>query len=769
MNLTNLQPTPAPHLSSEEVVAPSSQKTQVTKLPSIILRPKAKHLPGLSDERQREISELKSSSEWKKFIEKGTNKAESVEQFFGRWNLKGTEFSKEDVEELYRMMKEHPLSHTPFYALFGLKFSSLLEEFSSLKNTFPPEMVSHYGKQWCFVYKKCYAELLAILANDFDSDFAFFGKLNIKVNCMVIEHLSGEMQKTLKIELSKKKSLERYIQQPHQLNYDKRISSFMIQWDKTCQLFIKFLSSPEAVDLLLNAKLERCSGVSEAMPLSTLLDMQKAGKNFYKYVAFLRQCIDESKIPIPNEIKLMFEDVLTRMKPTMFDEPCTSPQEITALCKNLYHTIFCYIENINELTSLYYTMGKENSEFHRILSHFFCCNAWMKDFLAVLDKTFLPVINPLHQIQQLHEHRALLNMQLICNFDDATTSINPRRKFSTHFRINYKQYPAKLRSIYREFIVKRDNLCTFSSIQQKGEELKKSSDKNKLLRREYSMRDIIKAMQDLIKRDIRPCYAMRESLEQLSREIKEITYHTLYELSNYKDESPDELRGLPLLDLTEDLARMLVLKYDLDMTLEGKSEWSCEFPPEYLQFLDLEHASETSSTSSWSDGDNSVTLHENSNLEDQEEMFPNLEAYENQSKSIEPDSASLKTMQPALDLDALISKPPVKKLEETDAPVLSIVTVPRSRQIIPTKKSAALPHVSVDARDLGLKKGMKPLQAVRVLTKLKLTPIEGKKHTKLMDPQGHLVTVIKRHETLDAGLIHAIKEQIAQHFGLKKN
>lgn len=761
---------PSPSFLSEGVTPPylpASPPAAISSVRDIVFSPKTRQFPpSISAKKRREISQLKFSSQQKAMLEESTRKAKSADQFFGRWNVQGTAFSQADVDELYRMMSAHPMSHgISFYSLFGMEFCSLLEELKSLEKLkfLSSENLSSCMRLWHDKYVECYSNLLNLAGTKPVPIFVLKG--SIKVN--TIEGFYLGMQKILTSELAQKKAqaASPKIQAFHQRRYDEQVSPFLARWNRTRQLFEKFLVSPQAFVLLYEAKLTKCCGVRKAMPLSTLSDVRIVGKNFYKYAAFLKQCIDDVEPAIPTEVKAMFGSLLTRMKPLMFDEP-TSPREMTALCEDLYGRVTGYIDDLILLENRADTLSMRGQ--------LRCCGAWMCDFLNVLETTILSVTNPLHHIRRLHETRALLNLGIMIDkcvvwslkeyeFNASATAHEVKVKFdaadidnpenrvegiqemfatqlpervheslldawvqvSMHSRWNDETCPPTLRSIYQEFLIALANLYTFSTIQQKEQEIKSSPDKEVYLKNEELI-DLCAAIGNYAGRGIRPSLVMRESLEQISRKFKVLTNDTLRNLSQYANEHPNEMRGLPLLEMTEDLARMLILVHDLDIVLYGQSEWSCELPSEYLQLLALEQDTEASSTFSGSEEEAPAEL---------------------------PVSSTGNLLE-----DSEISTPPasVKKQEGTPSAAL------KSCETLPAKERLSRPKEPVTVRNIGLKKGMQARQVARVLEKLGLVAIEGARHTKLEDAQGRLVTVVPRHGTLSAGVLHAIQEQVDQ-------
>jgi hypothetical protein len=702
-----------------------------------------------------QISQLQMSATAKSQSEEYTPPTESVAKFFKALGVKNTQFTQADLQELYRMMGAHPMSHAvSFYALFGLEFSALLDELDSNKpdalKKFLPEKApgevlarsqvrSEMCRQtWCDKYLECYSHLLKrqkgavpIFAQapepketKEDTMELFFASLPIKkpkepkeTRINSIEHFYTSMKELFEKELANKKRKNSRHSELYQRNYDKCVVPFLTRWNTTRQLFEKFLLSDQSLDLLVDKRLASCLGIGKRMPLSTVAHARVAGKNLHEYIRFTKQCVDYFLPKVPKEIKSTFADLLSHIDLKAFEES-SSPQNMTAYCAKLHPIVLGHIRHLEKLNLLMQLRTSTLPD--DALGPLVCSLGWMQDFLNILQGTILPIANPLGQIQKLHLTRAMMNIGMQGNRCSEYVYLNKstpnlRDLIPRHDRWQDPTCPTVLRSIHEKFLDRFTNFW-LHPIKQLCQETKKSADEDESSKDENLLLLSIRLSQS-VSTGLDPRYAMKKELKALSNRLKALTDATLSDLSEFFKEHPNERPQLPFLDMTEDLARMFILRYDLDMTLYGQSEWSDELPLAYLQLLDLEEATDSEDAETVP-----VVLHEPSHERENLEGFSPLELQHEDS----PHAFEL----PSLDSQ---TSPPGAYLKKKK------------------KKNKTSSH------NLGLKKGMKMRHAVRVLQKIQLASIE--KGDVKLNGTGHS---IPNHGTLGAARLHLIQGQAAK-------
>jgi hypothetical protein len=243
------------------------------------------------------------------------------------------------------------------------------------------------------------------------------------------------------------------------------------------------------------------------------------------------------------------------------------------------------------------------------------------------------------------------------------------------------------------------------------------------------------------KQNIYGSRALRPELEAILQKMKLVVEHTSNALLQCAKARRSEAEKLPLLDMTEDLARASIVVHDLDIALHRESSWPSEFPQDYLELIELE----------------------------QETPAPVLSAKleEDLAAEEQPQSLNFESAPPvpqALDAASdctrfhLENPQPPKPPQKTKPAKANTPTSVQSRQLPPSESK----HSTDAPRERLGERGVLALwQAERALRKLNLTRIEGANHAKWIDAQGQVRAVTKRHgKNMPKGTRGAIERQL---------
>jgi len=334
------------------------------------------------------------------------------------------------------------------------------------------------------------------------------------------------------------------------------------------------------------------------------------------------------------------------------------------------------------------------------------CLMSVENTLSGFEYTILPWANPIHKLQKAHEKRLVVNW---VQYSQAWESLNgPLNEQVTTTKTS------QFDSIYREIIgdFKKFSKTSWEAIEARI--------------------GIKNRSKEVLPSELPLSRLAVDELKQFSLEINRWTESTLQKLSDYARDHAEEMRNLPILEKTVQLAQAFLIKNDLDMVLYGQTPWAHELPQEYLDLLLLEFVPEPINA-----------------------------------PSIEP--APVVVHAP---VEAEPTEPPVQEALEIKGPPSVVAATPPSKpkpQKAPVAAPTPNPVPMTDPRDLGFKRGMYADQVLRVLTRLGLKSIPGGNgsHRHVVDGQGNIVTVIKGHGTISPGGLHDVQAKVAGYFEQK--
>lgn len=636
-------------------------------------------------------------------------------------------FLMEDIIEIYRIIKAHPLScEIPFSTLFGLECFEILNEMEKKGIISATHVTVWLGRY----LKNCIA------------NFALQG-----IN-------KDDFTKTVYSDFNK---FDTFMKIRQSLINTTDVMPLLKKWENTQKILKLFFFHPQSHDLL-KTSICKCPGKKEYFELTTIQDLKSMRFHLNSHMDFINKSIlalnaHRPELAPPRQIISLFKKLSQKIELQNSEFAAPLSQKINKINLENLKKHFKSVVNYISFKANIFGVGiqpKSIDPWSNLLTEYFTTE--LMDIHKIIHYSILGFIDPMHDKKIAYENRLLVLLEKLnknCN------------KFLEKQEYNNN-------GLFTDASSNKNSACA-DMIKAACDELM-----SKIISLQTELKDIIWGINRCHSDYLVALPFISSKIEVFTNRLKPLTELAAKQLYEIGLTHFDELHDLstPLLQLTKALACAFVAVHDMEMMTKEHCDWPCELPLDFICFLHLQNMKKNPSIRDSSP----EVVREIPEFTTTKSFLPEptLHSSAQRTSDLASGNFNLESNESFSDsMPRALSEFDSTYVHQESAPSSTQKTKKNSKLTLPKKtvpvfpKRIELPEEPVCQSRLSFleqaksitRRGITWNEIEGILKQLGLHSIHGR-HKKWFDEHGRLITVTQTHDQPSQGLIHAVYKEV---------